>query len=381
MRRLTLLAVLLAFASGCGKKKAAPEADPAPEAAKPAPKPGDESKADRDKLINNLRGGKSEVRLATLDVLSDWTDDPQLIAALVELLKDKTASARPLPGQINSAREAAAMALTRVGPKGEAALTERGLNVLRDGLADPSATVREHTVHTLGRIGLPARPVAAAVQKLCTDPDPKVRGAAFDALRSTGGVDAAALAGLLTNPDAETRRLAAELITVQSDMPVDAVSPLGKALEDEDEFVRSAAAEGLGLIGPSAGVETAKKLAEAIRREFPPEAPPTAAGLTVSTASYWRALGKLGRASVEPVGELVKANSGRRRRASCRASATRSATRSPRSPSKRRAPCANSATTPPRRSGSSRPPSARPTSGCRPSRSPRSRGWARPASR
>jgi HEAT repeat protein len=306
MRRLLLTAVLLLIAVGCGKKKPAPEPEPAPDTKAPAAKPADTYKADREKIISNLRNGKSDGRQATLDALADWTDDADLIAALVELLKDKTVSGRPFPGQINSAREAAAMALTRIGPKGEAGLKERGLNMLRDGLADPSPTVREHTAYTLGRIGAPARPVAAAVQNLCADPDPKVRGAAFDALRSTGGADVAGLAALLSDPDADTRRLAAELITMQPDVPVNAVSSLGKALEVPDEFVRTAAAEAIGLVGPSAGAETAKKLAEAINREFPAEAPPLAPGLTAATASYWRAIGKLGRAAVEPVGGLVK---------------------------------------------------------------------------
>lgn len=307
MRRPVLLAVLLALAVGCGKKPPAPEPEAkAEDPGKPAPKPGDEFKADRDKVLKNLRTGKSEVRQATLDVLADWTDDAALIDALVEMLKDKTAAARPFPGQVNSARAAAALALTRCGPKGEAALKERGLTVLREGLTDPSEAVREHTAFALGQLGPTARPVAPAIQKLCTDPDPKVRGAAFDALRSTGGADAAALAGLLTDPDAETRRLAAELVVMQPAMPVDAVSPLVKALADEDEFVRSAAAEGVGMIGPAAGAEAAKKLAEAIRREFPPEAPPTVAPITGAAASQWRAIARLGKAAVEPVGELVK---------------------------------------------------------------------------
>jgi len=309
MPRLVLLAVLLALALGCGKKKPADE--PAPDSGttaqpKAPPPPGDEDKAGRDRIIKNLRTGRSDARLATLDALADWTDDADLIAALVELLKDTSATARPFPGQVNSAREAAALALTRIGPRGEAALRDRGLNVLRDGLADPSPAVRESTLAALNQLGPKARPVAAAVQRLCTDPDPKVRGAAFDALRSTGGADPVALAALLTNPDAETRRLAAELVTTQSEMPLDAVSSLVKALEDEDEFVRSAAAEGIGLAGPSAGVTAAKKLADAIRRESPAEAPPVVMGLGTSVVSYWRALGRLGKAAVEPAGDLVK---------------------------------------------------------------------------
>jgi HEAT repeat protein len=307
MYRFVFLAVLLALATGCGKKKAEaePEAGAGPGTSGQV-SPADEAKAGRERIVNNLRGGRNDTRQATLDALADWTDDADLIAALVELLKDTTTAPRPVPGQITSAREAAAVALTRIGPKGEAALKDRGLNVLRDGLGDPNPTVREHTAYTLGQLGPAARPVAAAVQKLCTDPDPKVRGAAFDALRSTGCADVAGLAALLTNPDPETRRLAAELLTVQPEMPLDAVSSLVKALTDGDEFVRAAAAEGIGMIGPSAGVEAAKKLAAAIRGESPAEVPPMAPPLTISVVSYWRAIGKLGRAAVEPVGELVK---------------------------------------------------------------------------
>src|SRR5439155_13959573 len=55
-----------------------------------------------------------------------------------------------------------------------------------------------------------------------------------------------------------------------------------------------------------AGVGAAKKLADAIRRESPAEAPPVVMGLSASMVSYWRALGRLGPAAVEPAGELVK---------------------------------------------------------------------------
>lgn len=307
MPRLVLLAVALALAVGCGKNKpAADTGTGGTEHGKPGPAAaGDAYKADREKLVGNLRGGKNETRQAALDALADWQDDAELIAALLDLLKDKTATARPFPGQVNSAREAAAIALTRVGPRGETALKERGLNVLRDGLADPSAAVRESTIAALAQLGPRAQPVAGAIQKLCVDPDPKVRGAAFDALRSTGGVDGAALAGLLTNADPEIRRFAAELIGVQTEMPPAAVAPLVKALEDEDDFIRAAAAEGLALVGPAAGAEAAKKLAEAIRREYPMEAPPTGTH-PPAAMSYWKALGRIGKAAVEPVGELVK---------------------------------------------------------------------------
>src|SRR5438067_322689 len=149
MRRLLLIAALLGLAGGCGKKKPAPEPEPAPDPKAPAAKPADTYKADREKIIGNLRNGKSDGRQATVEAPADWTDDAELIAALVELGKDKPVSGRPFPGQINSAREAAAIALTRIGPKGKAALKERGLNILRDGLADPSPTLREHTAYTL----------------------------------------------------------------------------------------------------------------------------------------------------------------------------------------------------------------------------------------
>src|SRR5262245_10898175 len=99
MRRLLLIAAVLALAFGCGKKNPAPEPEPAPDAGAPAAKPADTYKADREKIISNLRNGKSDGRQATLDALADWTNDAELIAALVELLKDKTVSGRPFPGQ------------------------------------------------------------------------------------------------------------------------------------------------------------------------------------------------------------------------------------------------------------------------------------------
>src|SRR5262249_11578097 len=208
MRHLAVFALLTILAIGCGKKPAAPK-----QAAGGSAEPPADPASDRAKLIAKLKNSRGDAQRDAADALAEWAEeDPEIIPALLELLKDKTTAGpgKTLPMQVNSTREAAVMALLRCGPKGEAALKDKGIAILMEGLKDPSPAVREHTASTLGVLGPRAKVAAGAVQSLCGDPDKNVRGAAFDALRSLGVPDVVAFAAMLAHQEPDVRRLAAE---------------------------------------------------------------------------------------------------------------------------------------------------------------------------
>ncbi|MDB5305857.1 MAG: putative lyase [Gemmataceae bacterium] len=304
MRYLRSLLVLVPLAAGCGKKPAPPpppETGPGPQA-ESAPEP--EEPSERDKLLATLKTRRGDTQREAADALAALAgSDPKVLDALVELMKDRTTAGpgKTHPTQIGSVREAAAVALLRAGPKGEAALKDRGFAALREGLTDKDPAVREHTAHTIGLIGPPAKPLAAWLQRLCTDPDPNVHGAAFDALRAVGVADVTGLAALLTNKDPGVRRLAAEVVSTLTEVPPDAVFTLTRALDDEDEVIRVAAATGIAAAGPKGGNKVvAEKLAEAIRKSYPKQFDPETARPDGPETQYWVALTRIGGKVAEP---------------------------------------------------------------------------------
>src|SRR4029079_1015889 len=88
MRRLALFALALALVVGCSKKK---PTEPAQPEAKPAPKPADTTDADRARLLTQLKTTNERNRLDAIEELSIWAEtDPPTVAALLELLRDKS---------------------------------------------------------------------------------------------------------------------------------------------------------------------------------------------------------------------------------------------------------------------------------------------------
>lgn len=307
MRSASFLALALGVcALGCGKKDV--PAPPAPAAhEKPAPDAAEVAAAHRTKYLAGLRSNTQKTREVAIDELSFLIDeDPAVLPALVDLLRDKgtAGTGRTLANQVNSTREAAARALM-LSTKGEAALKEKGLAVLREGLSDPKADVREHTAYTLGQLGALAKPLAADVQKLCTDKDDNVRGVAFDALRALGVADPVALAKLLAHPDDDVVRMAAELLPLLPDVPDGAIEPLSAALGLENSNVRAAAAEALAAAGPKAA-KAAPKLEEIVRKTYPDEFDPlTAPRPDGPEAAYWKALARIGEPAVPHLIKLL----------------------------------------------------------------------------
>lgn len=303
MRRLCVFAVAAACVLGCGKK---PADEPKGEAEK-AP-PDDPQSVARAQLRGGLVTAKGDARAAAIDAAAARAaGDPGMVEVLVELLKDKAnaGAGKTHPNQATSNREAAALALQKAGPPGVAALTAKGFPILAGGLADPDAAVREHTAHTLGRLGPLAKPLSPAVQKLVADPDPKVREAAADAVREIGITDPAGLAALMTNPDVTVRRAAARLLGALEEIPPAAVGPLTAALADDDATVRVAAASAISLAGPAAGADAAAKLAAAIEKTYPAEYDPAEGWIEGAELAYWEALVQIGEPAAAALAGLL----------------------------------------------------------------------------
>ncbi len=157
-----------------------------------------------------------------------------------------------------------------------------------DGLKDPDPLKRRASCVALAARRDPAD--AAAVKELTGDPDPKVRAAAFSALRSIKGTQATEtlLQALRSDPDKEVRwRAASELEALKNPKAVpglldalkdpsplvrvgaaealkalpdrSAVIPLVVALKEKDAGIRRAAAEALGKIGDKSAVPALTK--------------------------------------------------------------------------------------------------------------------------
>lgn len=309
MRQVAPLCLFVLIAMGCGRKPEAPA--PAPE---PEPAPIVEARTpaeplERDRLLAAVKTKQGDTRRKAAEAVAALAaSDPAIIDALVELLRDPATAGpgRTHPTAITSTREAAAFALLWCGPKGEEALKEKGLPMLREGLSSRDPAIREHTAHTLGKLGETAAPLAAHLQRLCKDEDENVRSVAFDSLRSVGVADPAAIAALLNDANPDVRRRAAEAFYLLTDVPANAVGSLTRALDSEDEVVRLAAATGIAAAGPKAATPaTARKLADAINKSYPEEFNPETAVVDGPEFTYWIALGRLGKPAVAPTTELL----------------------------------------------------------------------------
>ena len=309
MRPLAVAGLLVALAGGGKKAPAAPGAN-TPGASDPgASEPAKAAASERDQLLTALKTKRGEAQRRAADRLADLAvDDPKAVDALVELLRDR-ANAGPgksTPAGIASVREAAAVALLRAGPPGEAALKERGLAPLREGLADKDPAVREHSAHTLGLLGPLARPAAGSVQRLLSDPDPRVREVAYEAVAAIGTTDVPALAALLNSSDKEIARRAAEAVALLTEAPADAAGSFARALQSDDEAVRLAGGNGLAVAPPANPTrQTAEGLVAAIKKAYPEQADPQFNRIDGPEAVYWRALAKCGKVAVSPTADLL----------------------------------------------------------------------------
>ncbi|MBY0396508.1 MAG: HEAT repeat domain-containing protein, partial [Thermoleophilia bacterium] len=307
MRNLLLLALLVGLV-GCSKKP--PAEPPADSGDGVAPRnddaPADTTAKDRAYWLNALKGNNFKARQEAADELAVWVEtDPETIAALVELLKDKSnaGAGKILPNRINSTREAAATVLLHGGAKGEAALKDKGLAILRDGLADPDAAVREHTAYAVGVLGPVARSLSPDVMKLCSGSDANVWKVAFDSLRAIGITDTVGYVVLLGHDNRDVVLAAAELLPELTDVPEATVPALTRALKQPDPGVRSAVAAALATAGPKAA-PAAAALAEAAGQAYPKQHNPKMP-ITPAEGVFWRALAMIGEPAVQPTAGLL----------------------------------------------------------------------------
>src|SRR5207244_5318870 len=85
-----------------------------------------------------------------------------------------------------------------------------------------------------------------------------------------------------------------------------AVYSLARALEDDDEVIRVAAATGIAAAGPKGAIkEAATNLAAAVKKGFPPEFDLKTARLDDPQIAYFTALSRMGKLAVTPTTELL----------------------------------------------------------------------------
>ncbi|MCE9564092.1 MAG: HEAT repeat domain-containing protein [Planctomycetes bacterium] len=306
MRHLVLFVLLLSFAGGCSKKKPEPVPEPEPET---KADPVETLAKDRAYWFKGLNSKDAKVRQDAADELTAWVaTDPDTVDTLIGLLKDRTTTGagKTLPNRFNSTRELAVDILNRGGPKGQAALKDRGFAILREGLNDPDAAIREHTLHTIGTLGSMAKPLSPDVLKLCTNPDPNIHRVAFDTLRAIGGAEPLDITNMLTSKRHDIVRLAAEQLSSFSKVPEEAVPNLIVGLKDKSPAIRTPCAAALATIGPKAA-PALDALIKAINETYPKEVDPMANAPELSAdAAYWSALTAIGEPAVAPTAGLLK---------------------------------------------------------------------------
>jgi HEAT repeat protein len=316
MSRFIVLLLMCIVVAGCGKKPQ-PAAEPetpavAVEPGKGAPEPAEPS--ERDLWLADLKSTNREKRKDAADALAAFAEkDDSTRDALIDLLRDKTTGGvgKTHPTQITSVREAAVVALLRAGPKGEAALAEKGITPLREGLSDKDAAIREHTAHVIGLLGPIAKPLSSQLIRVAADDkSEQVRGIAFDSLRNIG-LDSSGIVGLASlmnrKEPADVKRRAAEIISVQPEVPPGAIPALVRALEDEDEVIRVSAGLAIETAGPAAASKAAAaELVNAVKKNFPAVFDPMLYRPDDPQFVYFFALGKQGKFAAAPALELLK---------------------------------------------------------------------------
>ena len=232
MKRIFVACLFGLFSSACSKKTPAPEAEVSPTPAQAVSTPS-ESKSGRDRALAILRKQRTEDAAWSVAVLADT--DPEVVPALLEMLRDKTTAGlgRRLPEAYSSVREAAAASLA-MGEPGEAAIKKQGLAILREGLKDPTPAIREHTAPHAGHTQR-FRPTRSGRRlQALHGPGRKSSRRSLDALQRIGVPDGMAMIRLLDHPEPDVRRLAAEAVMVLEPVPAASVDLLLKAMKAED---------------------------------------------------------------------------------------------------------------------------------------------------
>lgn len=254
----------------------------------------DESEDVRLAAVTAMRGRSSETE-AVVPCLKRALDDPspavraeatRILGAMVHAADQVVpALAKALGDEDDGVRLAA------VGAVGSAARDSAHVApLLLEAAHDPNDEVRAKVVLQLGWLGPGAEGVLPALEEAQDDPEPEVRVSAAHALRRMGWHTPDALQLLcrsLLDPE-ENVRLAAIagivwLATFQPEV-AGTVGALAGALENDDESIRSKAAEGLGGITSDTG-GAVSALGEALKD-------PSSAVRSAAAASLGRQVGR-----------------------------------------------------------------------------------------
>lgn len=318
MRRLCTLSILsiLLILAACGRKNT-PKVDSDNKGdGGDDKKPKVDYQAKFDQLILELKREEPGRRKGAVAGIVEYKDEA--IPFLIDALADKGVSKGPVyPGQPGSTREAAVMALLKIGPAGEKALIDTGLGVLRGGLQESNAAVLEHTIAAIGLIGPKAKPASKDVAKHLSSTNEGVRRAAYETLAQIKDVPINAVLPLLTNPDPKIAADAARGLGSIRPLPTDVIPELVRHLQvksealpqaDEYAFVRNEIAEALASFGEQAK-EAVPALVDVVRNTTREEAQKYhVPGRRTDDTPAMTALRRIGKPAVTQVVELLKSD-------------------------------------------------------------------------
>ena len=199
--RILLLWVVVGLACGCSRKP--PEVAVAPDVPPAESTPAAKATDNLPGLLVVLRTGSPERRLDAIAKIVAKGNDDTTTASLLEILGDPACSAEGVSfaGMPHSAREAAVMAMLRLGGEAKTALLSEGYKTLLEGLKDPKPAVREHTAVALGLLLRDGTPAVAGLVALCADASDPVRVVAYESLRKIGPLPVEPFLRLMTHPD------------------------------------------------------------------------------------------------------------------------------------------------------------------------------------
>ena len=304
-----VLAILLMSGAvqGCGKGTRQDDLAAPQDTSPPGEPPAENARAEQH--WKALTSSSEQKRREAIAYFAQAGAQKDTISRLVALLGDPTTAGlgKTHKGRIGSTREAAARTLLALGEAGETALRQQGVPVLRAGLRDRQAAVREHSAYTLGLLGPLAQAAADDLLDACQDDQAEVRRAAFDALRQMGLGDPRKYVRLLIHPEAEVARLAAELSVMVTEVPPETLDTLRQALRSSEEMVRLAAARLLLRLGSQAA-PAIPDLVTVIRQSYA-EMPDPMRPMVFYPGSDlipWQALAAMGDAAVPATVELLQ---------------------------------------------------------------------------
>ena len=258
VRHVLLGLALLALAIGCSKKK--PAESSADEDGAKKIVIGDTNDKAWETAVANLKSKSSASRGNGMRSISQY-DAAETFPVFTALLADRTYSqGERIPGEANSAREAAIVGLLKYGPAGEKVALDKGLPFLIAALKDNDTQVRLHAAIAIGLLGPKAKAATGNLLSLCESVEPDVRQVAFVTLGKIGGSSPTDFVLMLSNAD--------PLIVLDAARALNAIRPLPKEIlpallpliekppaeNDREELmlVRLEVAEMLGSFGKEA---------------------------------------------------------------------------------------------------------------------------------